>query len=54
MDIAFKESMALYSDISAKNASWKKIYVDSSAFRRDPEVLVERLCAPMRGRLASR
>ena len=35
MDIAFKESMGLYSDISAKNASWKKIYDDYSAFRRE-------------------
>ena len=35
MDTAFKESMALYSDISAKNASWKKIYEDYSAFRRE-------------------
>jgi TRAP-type mannitol/chloroaromatic compound transport system substrate-binding protein len=35
MDAAFKESMALYSDISAKNPNWKKIYEDFSAFRRD-------------------
>ncbi len=35
MDIAFKESMALYSELSAKNASWKKIYEDYSAFRRE-------------------
>ncbi len=35
MDTAFKESMALYSDISAKNAGWKKIYDDYSAFRRE-------------------
>jgi len=35
MDLAFKESMALYSDIGGKNASWKKIYEDFSAFRRD-------------------
>jgi TRAP-type mannitol/chloroaromatic compound transport system substrate-binding protein len=35
MDVAFKESMALYSDISAKNASWKKIYDDYSNFRRE-------------------
>jgi TRAP-type mannitol/chloroaromatic compound transport system substrate-binding protein len=35
MDIAFKESMGLYSDISAKNASWKKIYEDYSTFRRE-------------------
>jgi TRAP-type mannitol/chloroaromatic compound transport system substrate-binding protein len=35
MDAAFKESMALYSDIGAKNAHWKKIYEDYANFRRD-------------------
>jgi len=35
MDAAFKESMALYSDLGAKNPSWKKIYEDYAAFRRD-------------------
>jgi len=35
MDGAFKESIALYAELSAKNASWKKIYDDYSAFRRD-------------------
>jgi TRAP-type mannitol/chloroaromatic compound transport system substrate-binding protein len=35
MEAAFKESMALYSDISAKNPHWKKIYEDFAAFRRD-------------------
>ncbi|HWK83806.1 MAG TPA: TRAP transporter substrate-binding protein [Caldimonas sp.] len=35
MDIAFKEAMGLYSDISGKNAGWKKIYDDYSAFRRE-------------------
>jgi TRAP-type mannitol/chloroaromatic compound transport system substrate-binding protein len=35
MDLAFKESMALYSDIGAKNASWKKIYEDMAKFRAD-------------------
>jgi TRAP-type mannitol/chloroaromatic compound transport system substrate-binding protein len=35
MDTAFKESMALYSDLSAKNPAWKKIYEDYSAFRRE-------------------
>jgi TRAP-type mannitol/chloroaromatic compound transport system substrate-binding protein len=35
MDAAFKESMALYSDLSAKNANWKKVYEDFSNFRRD-------------------
>ena len=35
MDAAFKESMALYSELSAKNPAWKKVYDDYSAFRRD-------------------
>ena len=35
MDLAFKESMALYSEVSAKNASFKKIYDDYAVFRRD-------------------
>jgi TRAP-type mannitol/chloroaromatic compound transport system substrate-binding protein len=35
MDLAFKESMALYSDISAKNPNWKKVYTDYSNFRRE-------------------
>jgi TRAP-type mannitol/chloroaromatic compound transport system substrate-binding protein len=35
MDTAFKESMALYSELSAKNPAWKKVYEDYSAFRRD-------------------
>jgi TRAP-type mannitol/chloroaromatic compound transport system substrate-binding protein len=35
MDAAFKEAMALYSDISAKNPSWKKVYDDYSKFRAD-------------------
>jgi TRAP-type mannitol/chloroaromatic compound transport system substrate-binding protein len=35
MDGAFKESMALYSELSGKNPAWKKIYDDFSAFRRD-------------------
>jgi TRAP-type mannitol/chloroaromatic compound transport system substrate-binding protein len=35
MDLAFKESMALYDEISAKNPRWKKIYDDYSSFRRD-------------------
>jgi TRAP-type mannitol/chloroaromatic compound transport system substrate-binding protein len=35
MEAAFKESMALYSDIGAKNANWKKIYEDFANFRRD-------------------
>jgi len=35
MDLAFKESMALYSELSASNPRWKKIYEDYSAFRKD-------------------
>jgi TRAP-type mannitol/chloroaromatic compound transport system substrate-binding protein len=35
MDAAFKAAMDLYSEISAKNADWKKIYDDLNAFRRD-------------------
>jgi TRAP-type mannitol/chloroaromatic compound transport system substrate-binding protein len=35
MDTAFHESMGLYSDLSAKNPNWKKIYEDYSAFRRE-------------------
>jgi TRAP-type mannitol/chloroaromatic compound transport system substrate-binding protein len=35
MDVAFKESMALYSELSGKNPNWKKVYEDYSNFRRD-------------------
>ncbi|NBS97844.1 MAG: ABC transporter substrate-binding protein, partial [Betaproteobacteria bacterium] len=35
MDAAFKESMAMYSEISDTNPNWKKIYTDLSNFRRD-------------------
>ena len=35
MDRAYKESMALYAEISSKNPAWKKIYDDFSTFRRD-------------------
>jgi TRAP-type mannitol/chloroaromatic compound transport system substrate-binding protein len=35
MDAAFKESMDLYSELSASNPAWKKIYTDYSNFRRD-------------------
>jgi len=35
MNLAFKESMALYAELSAKNASWAKIYADYSRFRAD-------------------
>jgi TRAP-type mannitol/chloroaromatic compound transport system substrate-binding protein len=35
MDLAFKESMALYSELSEKNPEWRKIYADYSKFRAD-------------------
>ncbi len=35
MDAAFKESMALYGELSVKNPDWKKIYDDYSKFRAD-------------------
>ena len=35
MDTGFKESMALYDELSAKNPNWKKVYEDYSAFRRE-------------------
>jgi TRAP-type mannitol/chloroaromatic compound transport system substrate-binding protein len=35
MDAAFKESMALYSEVSAKNPNWKKVYEDYAAFRKE-------------------
>lgn len=35
MDTAFKEAMALYSELSASNPNWKKIYADYSDFRKD-------------------
>jgi TRAP-type mannitol/chloroaromatic compound transport system substrate-binding protein len=35
MELAFKESMQLYSDIGAKNAHWKKVYEDMAKFRAD-------------------
>ncbi len=35
MNAAFKESMALYEELNAKNESWKKIYADYSKFRAD-------------------
>jgi TRAP-type mannitol/chloroaromatic compound transport system substrate-binding protein len=33
--LAFKESMALYAELSASNSDWKKIYADYSKFRAD-------------------
>ena len=38
MDASFKESMALYSDISSKNPNWKKVYEDYAKFRADANV----------------
>jgi TRAP-type mannitol/chloroaromatic compound transport system substrate-binding protein len=35
LDASFKESMALYSDLSGKSPAFKKIYDDYSNFRRD-------------------
>ncbi|MDR3370641.1 TRAP transporter substrate-binding protein [Rhodoferax sp.] len=35
MNLAFKESMALYKELDASNPKWKKVYDDMSAFRRD-------------------
>ena len=35
MEAAFKESIALYSELSASNPAWKKVYEDYANFRRD-------------------
>jgi TRAP-type mannitol/chloroaromatic compound transport system substrate-binding protein len=35
MNLAFKEAMALYSELSASNPQWAKIYADYSKFRAD-------------------
>lgn len=35
MDAAFKESTALYAELSEKNPRWKKIYEDYIKFRAD-------------------
>ncbi|MCR5864269.1 MULTISPECIES: TRAP transporter substrate-binding protein [Aquincola] len=35
MDAAFKESMAVYSELSNSNPAWKKVYSDYSSFLRD-------------------
>ncbi|MFZ4650181.1 MAG: TRAP transporter substrate-binding protein [Rubrivivax sp.] len=35
METAFKEGMALYSELSAKNPNWKKVYEDYSKFRSE-------------------
>jgi TRAP-type mannitol/chloroaromatic compound transport system substrate-binding protein len=35
MTVAFKESMALYQELSDKNPNWKKVYADYAKFRSD-------------------
>jgi TRAP-type mannitol/chloroaromatic compound transport system substrate-binding protein len=35
MSAAFKESMAVYDELNAKNPDWKKIYADYAKFRAD-------------------
>jgi TRAP-type mannitol/chloroaromatic compound transport system substrate-binding protein len=35
MAAAFKQSMALYEELSAKNENWKKVYADYAKFRSD-------------------
>ncbi|MEO6958925.1 MAG: ABC transporter substrate-binding protein, partial [Burkholderiaceae bacterium] len=35
MDASFKESMAMFDEISAKNPNWKRVYDDFSKFRTD-------------------
>lgn len=35
MATAFKEAMAIYEEISAKNENWKKVYADYSKFRAE-------------------
>ena len=35
MNAAFKESMELYGELSAKNESWRKVYADYSKFRAE-------------------
>ena len=38
MAAAFKSAMAIYADLSEKNADWKKVYEDYSKFRADQNV----------------
>ena len=35
MDAAFKITMSIYADLSAKNPAWKKIYADYADFQRE-------------------
>lgn len=32
---AFKQSMALYQELSARNENWRKVYADYARFRAD-------------------
>lgn len=35
LELAFKEATALYEEVGAKNANWKKVFADYSEFRKD-------------------
>ena len=35
MEMAFKESMAIYAELNTKNPRWKKVYEDYANFRRE-------------------
>ena len=35
LSAAFKQSMAVYDELNAKNEDWKKIYADYAKFRAD-------------------
>jgi TRAP-type mannitol/chloroaromatic compound transport system substrate-binding protein len=35
MTESFKQSIALYSELSARNANWRKVYADYARFRSD-------------------
>ena len=35
MNAGFRESQALYAELSAKNPNWKKVWDDYSSFRAD-------------------
>ena len=35
LNVAFKESMAIYGELSTKNPRWKKVYEDFAVFRKD-------------------
>ena len=38
LDVAFKESMAIYGELSAKNPRWKKVYEDFAVFRKEQNI----------------